>query len=67
MDYMIVELMYIFDITQNKQFVRNSLILILAMINDKFTDTFEYKTKELTKLLESERDNMLSCLQQELK
>lgn len=63
---MIVELMHIFDITQNKQFVKNSLILMLAMINDKFTDTFEYKTKELTKLLENERENMLNCLQQEL-
>ncbi len=63
---MIVELMYIFDITKNKQFVKNSLILMLAMINDKFTDTFEYNTKELTKLLENERDNVLFCLQQEL-
>ena len=63
---MIVELMHIFDITQNKKFVKNSLILMLAMINKKFTDTFDYKTKELTKLLEDERDNVLSCLQQEL-
>ena len=63
---MIVELMHIFDITQNKLFVKNSLILMLAMINNTFTDTFEYKTEELTKLLKNERANLLSCLQQEL-
>ena len=63
---MFVELMHIFDITHNKEFVKNSLILMLAMIHDKFTDTYEYKTKELTKLLENERDNVLFCLQQEL-
>lgn len=63
---MFVELMHIFDITHNKEFVKNSLILMLAMIQDKFTDTFEYNTEELTKLYKNERDNVLSCLQQEL-
>ena len=63
---MFVELMHIFDITQNKEFVKNSLILMLAMIHDKFTDTFEYKTEELTKLYKNERENVLTCLQQEL-
>ena len=65
-NYTMVELMHIFDITKEKGFVKNALILMLACMNENFKDTYEYMSKDISKIMPDERDLFFSCLEQEL-
>lgn len=62
----IIELMKISEKIYYHKFIQNSLIFIMSLFNDNFIDSYEYESKVIDDLVESERQILLSTLKVEI-
>jgi hypothetical protein len=65
-DEKIIELMKISEKMIYRKFVQNSLIFIMSLFNENFIDSYEYESKVIDDLAESERQILLSTLKVEI-
>lgn len=65
-DEKIIELMKISEKIEYHKFIQNTLILIMALFNDDFIDSYECESKIINDLEESDRQRLLSTLKVEI-
>jgi len=64
-DKSLMELMKILKLTRNKQFVKNALILILALYNSNPIDYYNYSGTSVEFIDKKDKANMISILETE--
>lgn len=65
-DYSIIELMHILDEEHNPLFVKNALIVIIALFEDFLYDSFHHRSKDVAQISESKKELFIKLLKREL-